>query len=102
MGDPQAYFLSAYWLAYGRVSQTERVWVDDEGLAILSLLKIQSGSYGNIGDSSHLNVSRAREFYIGWNSCYISSTHPAELVFCASAINFLLISDGSAVLRYST
>jgi hypothetical protein len=52
--------------------------------------------------SGHLNVSRAREFYIGWNSCYISSTHPAELVFCASAINVLLISDGSAVLRYST
>jgi hypothetical protein len=52
--------------------------------------------------SGHLNVSRAREFYIGWNSCYISSAHPAELVFCASAINFLLISDGSAVLRYST
>jgi len=42
--------------------------------------------------SGHLNVSRAREFYIGWNSCYISSTHPAELVFCASAINFLLNS----------
>ena len=52
--------------------------------------------------SGHLNVSRAREFYIGWHSCYISANHPADLVFCASAINFLLISDGSAVLRYST
>ena len=52
--------------------------------------------------SGHLNVSRAREFFIGWESSYVSNAHPAQLVYCASAINFLLISDGSAVLRYST
>lgn len=43
--------------------------------------------------SGHINVSRAREFYIGWYSCYISANHPADLVFCASAINFLLRSN---------
>ena len=37
---------------YGRHSETERVLVSDEGLAILSLLKIQSGPFGNIGESS--------------------------------------------------
>ena len=52
--------------------------------------------------SGHLNVSRAREFYIGWNTSYVSTTKTAELLVVASAINFLLISDGSAVLRYST
>ena len=52
--------------------------------------------------SGHLNVSRAREFYIGWTTSYVSSTKTAELLVVASAINFLLISDGSAVLRYST
>ena len=34
----------------GRHSETERVLVNDEGLAILSLLKIQSGPLGNLGD----------------------------------------------------
>ena len=35
---------------YGRHSETERVLVNDEGLAILSLLKIQSGPLGNLGE----------------------------------------------------
>uniref|UniRef100_A0A6C0HH55 DNA-directed RNA polymerase n=1 Tax=viral metagenome TaxID=1070528 RepID=A0A6C0HH55_9ZZZZ len=34
----------------GRHSETAQVLVDYEGLAILSLLKIQSGPFGNIGD----------------------------------------------------
>jgi hypothetical protein len=52
--------------------------------------------------SGHLNVSRAREFYIRWSSSYVSTSSTAELLVVASTINFLLISDGSAVLRYST
>lgn len=52
--------------------------------------------------SGHLNVSRAREFYIGWTTSYVNAARTAELLVVASAINFLLISDGSAVLRYST
>jgi len=52
--------------------------------------------------SGHLNVSRAREFYIGWESNYVNSQRTADLLIVASTINFLLISDGSAVLRYST
>lgn len=52
--------------------------------------------------SGHLNISRARETYLKWNTSYISSSTAAELVVIAVAINFLLISDGSCVLRYST
>ena len=52
--------------------------------------------------SSHLNISRARETYIKWVSSYVSSKSPATLFVVAIAINFLLISDGSAILRYST
>jgi hypothetical protein len=52
--------------------------------------------------SGHINVSRAREFYIGWESNYVNSQRTADLLIVASTINFLLISDGSAVLRYST
>lgn len=39
-------------LDYGRHSETERVSVNNEGLAIPSLLKIQSGPLGNLRDSS--------------------------------------------------
>ena len=52
--------------------------------------------------SGHINVSRAREFFLKWNSSYVSASTPAELLAVAVTINFLLISDGSAVLRYST
>lgn len=37
-------------VGYGRHSETEPVLVSDEGLAIQSLLKIQSGPLGNLGD----------------------------------------------------
>ena len=58
---------------------------------------------GTYQPSGHINVSRAREFYIDFK-CFdsISTSNPGTLIVIASAINFLLISDGSAVLRYST
>lgn len=52
--------------------------------------------------SGHLNISRARETYLKWTTSYISPSTSAELLVIAVAINFLLISDGSCVLRYST
>lgn len=52
--------------------------------------------------SGHLNISRARETYLKWTTSYISPSTSADLIVCAIAINFLLISDGSCVLRYST
>jgi hypothetical protein len=57
---------------------------------------------GTYQPSGHINVSRAREFYIQYTSSVIDATTLGTLVVIASAINFLLISDGSAVLRYST
>lgn len=52
--------------------------------------------------SGHVNISRAREFYIDWTSSVVSQENQADMISVAIAINFLLISDGSAVLRYST
>ena len=52
--------------------------------------------------SGHLNISRARETYVSWSTSYISSSSPATMIIVAVTINFLLITDGSAVLRYST
>lgn len=57
---------------------------------------------GTYQPSGHINISRAREFYIQYVSSYCSSSNPCNLIILAKAINFLLISDGSAVLRYST
>jgi hypothetical protein len=57
---------------------------------------------GSYQPSGHVNVSRAREFYLAFTSSYVTTEFPADLVVVAIAINFLLISDGSAVLRYST
>ena len=52
--------------------------------------------------SGHLNISRARETYLKFNSSYCGSKTPCVLVIVAICINFILISDGSAILRYST
>lgn len=57
---------------------------------------------GTYQPSGHINISRAREFYLTYTSSVISTNTEGMLVVVASAINFLLISDGSAVLRYST
>lgn len=52
--------------------------------------------------SGYLNISRARETYIEWVSSYIGSATTATCIVTAVAINFLLVTDGSAVLRFST
>ena len=58
--------------------------------------------------SGYLNVSRARELYLAWVSSYIGSAasgasgRTALLMATAIALNFLLVTDGSAVLRFST
>lgn len=60
---------------------------------------------GTYQPSGHINISRAREFYIEYNTnnnINANDSRSGTLIIVASAINFLLISDGSAVLRYST
>lgn len=52
--------------------------------------------------SGHINTSRVREFYLHYSSSYVSPSTPSDLLALGIALNFLLISDGSAVLRYST
>lgn len=52
--------------------------------------------------SGHFNCSRARELYLEYVSTAINSSAPANFVVQATALNFLLIAEGSASLRYST
>lgn len=71
---------------------------DDCGVHMITF-NLYPGSYQ---PSGHVNVSRAREFYLAFQSSFVDNNNPADLVVIGIAINFLLISDGSAVLRYST
>jgi hypothetical protein len=80
---------------------------------------------GTYQPSGYVNASRAREFFLEFTSSIIGTSKPntsdvtrprvdrlvgtaqsvtvsAEVVVVSSAINFLLITDGSCVLRYST
>jgi hypothetical protein len=52
--------------------------------------------------SGHVNTSRAREFYVNFSSSVINSSNTGTFLAEAQALNFLLVSDGSAVLRYTT
>jgi len=52
--------------------------------------------------SGHINISRAREFYLKYTSTYINRTSRVDLIVLSDAINFLLVRNGSAALRYST
>jgi hypothetical protein len=74
------------------------VATDDIGALMINFC-LYPGTYQVSG---HINVSRAREFYIKWASSYIKSDRVCDLLVTAIAINFLLITDGSAVMRYST
>jgi hypothetical protein len=57
---------------------------------------------GDHQPSGHINLSRAREFYIKYTSSFIGNTNPTDMIVLSDAINFLLVKDGTAVLRYST
>jgi len=78
---------------------------EDRGAMMVNFC-LMPGSYQ---PSGHLNLSRAREFYLKYttntdesSNNIVSSSNTGTLVVVASAINFLLISDGSATLRYTT
>lgn len=52
--------------------------------------------------SGHFNASRARELYLDYTSSYISSENTATVFVLAQCINFILVTEGSATIRYST
>jgi hypothetical protein len=70
----------------------------DNGLFMASFA-LYPGTYQ---PSGHVNVSRAREFYLKYNSDLIQSDRTGDLIVNAVSINFLVITEGSASLRYAT
>jgi hypothetical protein len=57
---------------------------------------------GDHDPSGHVNVSKAREFYLNYESTTISNTNIVDLIASSRAINFLMVDNGAAVLRYAT
>lgn len=57
---------------------------------------------GSYQPSGHFNSSRTREVYFNYTSSVISPGVPGELIIVAVALNFLIIADGGASLRYYT
>lgn len=89
-------FYSAYTpYAFGGANITTP---EDRG-ALMVNFALYPGSYQ---PSGHLNLSRARETYLNYTSSYVGSNTTADILVSATAINFLLIADGSATLRYTT
>jgi len=52
--------------------------------------------------SGYFNLSRARELYCTFSSSYSDSATPIDLHVDCDAINFLLITDGAATIRFAT
>ena len=71
---------------------------DDIGM-YMATFNLYPGSYQ---PSGHVNLSRTREFFLVYTSSVITPALAGVMVVIGIAINFLLISDGSAVLRYNT
>lgn len=57
---------------------------------------------GHYEPSGHLNMSRSRETYLSYSSDVISSANQADLLCSAICLNFLIVMNGSGVLRYTT
>jgi hypothetical protein len=51
--------------------------------------------------SGHLDMSKNRELYFHYESAVITNEDRAKMYVIASAINFLLIKENDAILRYS-
>ncbi len=50
----------------------------------------------------YINLTKAREFYLNYTSSFIDKDNETILGIHAKAINFVLVKDGTTVLRYST
>jgi hypothetical protein len=65
---------------------------------------------GDYQPSGHFNISRERELVLNYVSAidpalqqpYIRRTNPVNMYVLAECLNFLLVSDGAAVMRFST
>lgn len=71
---------------------------EDKGMYMIPF-NLYPGTYQ---PSGYISLSKTREFYVNYQSSIISSIFTANFYFIAIAINFLIIAEGTAILRYNT
>lgn len=92
-------FTSQFYNAYIPFTFGDQISAPEDVGALMVSFSLYPGSFQ---PSGHLNVSRARELYVSYNSSYFTSSVTGKMVVEARAINYLLCSAGSASLRFST
>jgi hypothetical protein len=99
---PPSFYNSYLPMRYGTNLKTPR----DIGWYMMNF-NINPGDYQ---PSGHFNSSRDRELYLSYVSAidpslrvpYIRAANPVELIVVADCINFLLVANNTAILRFST
>lgn len=71
---------------------------NDRGSCLITFTPVR----GQLQPGGHINLSRARETYIKWVKSAFSAQVTGTLYVVARAINFLLVTDGNAVIRFTT
>jgi len=87
-----------FYNSYIPFTRGNTVTPTDPGTLMIAF-NLNSGKYQ---PSGYVNVSRTREMYLNFTSPSLNTSSRAILSISARAINFLLVNDGSAILRYST
>lgn len=55
----------------------------------------------NSNPSGYIDFTQTRENYLYWTSKYISEENPVDLVIYSKSLNFLILKNSQALLRYS-
>lgn len=92
---PQSILSSYYYYNYGGAGIKTPT---DPGLMMLNFCLFPTAYQ----PSGHFNFSRCREFMLNFTGSIFSNSVQGTFLIETSNLNFLLISDGSAVLRYTT
>lgn len=55
----------------------------------------------NLNPSGHIDFTQTRENYLYWTGSTISEANPVDLVIYSRSLNFLILRNNQAILRYS-
>lgn len=69
---------------------------EDQGWLLFNM-QFRPDSYD---PSGHIDMSRNREVYLNYSSSYVNDLHRTRLIVIAQTINFLVVRNNSAYLRY--
>lgn len=92
---PEKFFNSYVPYTYGGFNIASP---EDRGMYMIPF-NLYPGSYQ---PSGYISLSKTREFYVNYSSSIISPIFTGIFSFIAIAINFLIVAEGTAILRYNT